>query len=466
MHCRQYVGVQFLGYCLQVIPVVLLIYAPFSDRELKIRKSHLVAGLCIILCVASGGAALLLDYIHDTPGFELWGHWWANILFLLIGACGTILYLLSLREGVPCRLLCYMMALQYGISSYAAADIFSKWVQWDAPTCIPYDTETIVVYLVMFVTVFPVLYRFLHKKLPANMRMENSRSLRLITGSSCILFVLFCIGMLAEMGISQWVDGWIADLWLSIWMFCTLAMDLLAYYIYFRCLRFEQEKELVYTQMAALELQFQSVQDKIEKEKRFYHDMRHHFRTLISLTEEKQYDQVIQYLRIYLEEWGKSKDEILCRNPLVNGILGYYTAQAEESGIHVYVNADIKKFYPFAPTDMTVLLGNAMENALEASRQYEGADPYIRVLMRQRKNILLIQVDNCCKAEPLRRHPHSQDILSSKRGRISGYGIRSMRTIVQRYQGDLECRKEGERFILRIVLNIPEENTVKEGETS
>ena len=463
MHRHLYVGLQFLGYCLQVIPVVLLIYAPFTDQELKIRKGRLLTGMILLLGMACGIAAVLLGCIYDTPGFRLWGCWWANIMFLLIWACGTILYLLSVREGIRCRLLCYMMALQYGVSSYAAAEILSKWIHLDRYGSISYSTEAVLVYLVMSVTVYPVVYRFLKRNVPDNMRTENSRSLRLITVSSCLLFALFCIGMLAEVGISQFTDHWVADVWLSVWMFCTLIMDLLAYYIYFRCLRFEQEKELVYTQMTALELQFQSVQDKIEKEKRFYHDMRHHFRTLISLTEEGQYDQVAEYLRIYLEEWEKSKKEVLCRNPLVNGILSYYTAQAEESGIPVQVDADIKEYYPFTPTDITVLLGNAMENALEASRQYEGANPYIRVLMRQRKKLLLIQVDNCCKAERLRRHPHSQDVLSSKRGRISGYGIRSMRTIVQRYQGDLDYRKEGERFILRIVLNIPEEDTEKEG---
>lgn len=462
MHRHLYVGLQFFGCCLQVIPVLLLIYAPFTDQELKMRKGRLVTGIILIEGIACGIAAVLLGSIYDTPDFEMWGRWWANIMFLIIWIGGTLLYFGSVRKGSQRRLLCYMMALQYGMASYAAAEILSKWIYPDAHYSIPYSTEAVVVYLVMFATVFPVVYRFLKRNVSDTMRSENSRSIRLITSSSCVLLALFCIGMLAEVGISQFVDHWVADAWLSIWMLCTLIMDLLVYYIYFRCLRFEREKELAYTQIAALELQFQSVQDKIEKEKRFYHDMRHHFRTLISLTEEGQHDQVAQYLRIYLEEWEKSKEEVLCRNPLVNGILSYYAAQAEEGGIHVQVDADIKEYYPFAPTDMTVLLGNAMENALEASRQYEGADPYIRVLMRQRKKRLLIQVDNCCKAEPLRRHPHSQDILSSKRGRISGYGIRSMRTIVQRYQGDLECRKEGEQFILRMVLNIPEEDAVKE----
>lgn len=462
MHRHLYVGLQFLGYCLQIIPVMFLLYAPFSDQELKLGKGKLLGLLSLAVAASSALAAGLLGYFFETPGFSTWGRWWANIMFLLIWACGTILYLVSVKEGIRGRLLCYMLALQYGIISYAAAEIVSKWVDLTEQEGSPYSVEAVLVYLLMFIGIFPALYRSLRKNVRNNWRRESNQNLRLITVSSCLLFALFCVGMLAEVGISQTVENRTANMWLSIWMGCMLAMDLLAYYIYFRCLRFDQEKEKAYTQMAAMELQFQSFQDKIEKEKRFYHDMRHHFRTLISLTEEEQYDQVAEYLRIYLEEWEKSKEEILCRNPLVNGILSYYAAQAEENGVRVGVDADIRESYPFAPTELTVLLGNAMENALEASRRYKGKDPYIRVFMRQRGNMLLIQVENRCSSEPLRRHPHSEDILSSKRGRVSGYGIRSMRTVVQRYQGSLEYHKEGERFILRVILNIPEEEMAKE----
>ncbi len=51
----------------------------------------------------------------------------------------------------------------------------------------------------------------------------------------------------------------------------------------------------------------------------------------------------------------------------------------------------MKEHYPFAITDLTVLLGNAMENAVE-----DRENPFIHLMIKQYKNALLIQIENGC----------------------------------------------------------------------
>ena len=131
---------------------------------------------------------------------------------------------------------------------------------------------------------------------------------------------------------------------------------------------------------------------------------------------------------------------------MINTILGYYFSLVQEKEIPLKADIHVKEHYPFSITDMTVLLGNAMENALEACGRE----------IKQYKAALLIQIENRC---PESGYPVMEEgkTPSTKRGRNHGYGISSMGAIAEKYQGSLEFWKKGSVFTLRIVLNIPEE---------
>ena len=139
-------------------------------------------------------------------------------------------------------------------------------------------------------------------------------------------------------------------------------------------------------------------------------------------------------------------------NPMFDTILSYYINEAEQNGIRVRQKIEIQEYYAFEYMDMTVLLGNALENAVEACVRSEAPAPFISIDLFQVKRQLLIQIENTCESGGMLpgREPGS-----SKRGRISGYGIRSMRMIVEKYHGDMEYWKQGTTFTLRMILHIP-----------
>ena len=70
---------------------------------------------------------------------------------------------------------------------------------------------------------------------------------------------------------------------------------------------------------------------------------------------------------------------MISQNPELNTILGYYITQAEQEAIQVTADIQVKPRYPFDMMDLTVLLGNAMENALEACRESGQEKAQIRI---------------------------------------------------------------------------------------
>ena len=118
-----------------------------------------------------------------------------------------------------------------------------------------------------------------------------------------MLFLLYVAALTLEMSIPVDRRYVLSNIYLSLWLICMLLSNGFVYAIYFFVLHVESEKEMMDIQIATYDIQCQSMMAKIQEEKKMHHNMRHHFRTLISLTENGEYDAVKAYLQKYLKEW-------------------------------------------------------------------------------------------------------------------------------------------------------------------
>ena len=113
-----YFLMQFLGYNFQLLPVILLLWAPFSDEQLKIRKKRLYPVVISTVVLFSLVFALIMASIYDSFLFYTRGWLVGNVMFSLVWILGTAVYFGNFKKGTNGRILCYVMALQYGISIY------------------------------------------------------------------------------------------------------------------------------------------------------------------------------------------------------------------------------------------------------------------------------------------------------------------------------------------------------------
>ena len=128
----------------------------------------------------------------------------------------------------------------------------------------------------------------------------------------------------------------------------------------------------------------------------------------------------------------------------------------QREGITLTVMADGECLAFMAPADLYALMGNALDNAIEAARAV--ADPARRsvsVLIRRSGGMASIHVENYFSGEV-----HFRDglpLAGSEDGRGHGYGTRSMQLVARRYEGTLHLRCEGDVFHLNAALPIPED---------
>ena len=445
-HIWLYIVLQFLGYLMQMIPVLWLLYAPYQQKYLRFSKWRLLFVLSTALSAVAAAGAIYLGSLYGQGGSTAVLSNRGSLIFSGCLMAGTLTYFLSFRRGVKGQLLLYMLVVQYGLLLYSFNRITVKfWEVSFLPTMHPYSLATLLTYLVTIGVSFPFFYHFLkHGHIQELLRMNRS-GLRMITGCSFMILVLMVLSLQMESLLTlEGVSGR-GNVYISIWMLCLMAADVLSYVIYFGCLILEKEKSEMKSQLSSYRQQYKWLNERIEKEKKRRHNLRHHLRTMDTLAQNGQVESLQEYIARYLEEVREVELQKLSGNPVVDEVMSYYVVQAREKQIDLTCSMKIRENLALNLADMTVLLGNAMENALYGCETCEEKARKIRVMIRQFRKNLLIKVEN--------RIP-SGEYESLGANVRKGYGLESIDMIARKYQGSMDAVREEDKFVLRVILNI------------
>lgn len=445
-HIWLYIVLQFLGYLMQMIPVLWLLYAPYQQKYLRFSKWRLLFVLSTALSVVAAAGAIYLGSLYGQGGGTAVLSNRGNLIFSGCLMAGTLTYFLSFRRGVKGQLLLYMLVVQYGLLLYSFNRITVKfWEVSFLPTMHPYSLATLLTYLVTIGVSFPFFYHFLkHGHIQELLRMNRS-GLRMITGCSFMILVLMVLSLQMESLLTLEGVSRRGNVYISIWMLCLMAADVLSYVIYFGCLILEKEKSEMKSQLSSYRQQYKWLNERIEKEKKRRHNLRHHLRTMDTLAQNGQVESLQEYIARYLEEVREVELQKLSGNPVVDEVMSYYVVQAREKQIDLTCSMKIRENLALNLADMTVLLGNAMENALYGCETCEEKARKIRVMIRQFRKNLLIKIEN--------RIP-SGEYESLGANVRKGYGLESIDMIARKYQGSMDAVREEDKFVLRVILNI------------
>lgn len=203
--------------------------------------------------------------------------------------------------------------------------------------------------------------------------------------------------------------------------------------------------------MLSQKKQYDSLAKHMDEMKKARHDLRQHLTVVQSYLERDDKAGLAEYIDIYKNELPPDTLELYSQNDIVNAVVCYYAAAARNHKILFEASIDYPQNSPIPATDLTVLLGNLLENAVEACRR-ETSDPKrIQLRIKQRgTSILLIMVDNTCSI-PIQFQNGIP--LSSKRNGL-GIGITSMKEIAARYKGTAEFTQKEGIFYASLFLDI------------
>lgn len=194
---------------------------------------------------------------------------------------------------------------------------------------------------------------------------------------------------------------------------------------------------------------YDEVETMYRKMRGWRHDYHNHIQVLKAHMSLEQYKQASHYLD-KLEEDLTTVDTVLkTGNVMVDAILNSKLTMIKEHNIQVNATAIVPQDIEISGIDLSVLIGNLLDNAMEACMQVkEEKDRFIRIYIDIIKKQLYISVTNSMDGKAKR---FGSIFVSGKQGN-HGFGLQRIDSIAEKYKGYVNRQTENGVFATEVML--------------
>lgn len=205
----------------------------------------------------------------------------------------------------------------------------------------------------------------------------------------------------------------------------------------------EEEKNRYYLR------QLETMETFSESMRSFRHDLKNHTIAMQAYLKNKQYDALEAYLSNTFIEEALSEENIHCGNTVVDSILNFKIHEAGNKGITLEAKVSIPPQLHISDSDLTVILGNLLDNAIEAVEPLT-EERVIQLTISYQKGNLILSVKNPYKGELLKKG--DRWITSKKDKDLHGYGLSNVKHVVDKNGGTMRIQTEQQIFSVTMML--------------
>lgn len=198
-------------------------------------------------------------------------------------------------------------------------------------------------------------------------------------------------------------------------------------------------------------VEYQSLKERMEETRRMRHDLRHHIHMVNYYLEEKEYDKLQEYVNTFRDTIPDGERIRFCDNHIINNILFYFASQAREHEIDFSVRLAIPTDLSINDSDISVLLGNLIENAMDACIAQKTSKRRIIIKGKGDSHSLIFTIDNTFENE-IKKNKKGKLLTTKPNG--NGIGISSAQKIVERYNGFFSADAKEDLFCVSFMLNL------------
>lgn len=313
-----------------------------------------------------------------------------------------------------------------------------------------YDTETVwgtVLNSWLLYLLLPAAFYMLVLRRRIGLEESHLRDLRMTILTLLILCTNIVVSLLARSPLAgPQENGFLQFFVCGIYMTLCSGMGLFLLFYIPRENRLKRDSELMEQMIRTMEDRLQISKRNVEIINRKCHDIKYQLRVLTETQDRQEQSGYIQEIRQAIQVYEST---FQTGNAALNLVLSEREPifQEEEIQFSCLVDGALLDF--MQPLDVSSLFGNALDNAIECVLQEKQREKRLIHLRVARKGQMLhIHVENFCAAP---RVFHQGLPVTTKPDReYHGFGVRSIRHIVDKYNGLLSFRQQGDRFLLDI----------------
>ena len=180
----------------------------------------------------------------------------------------------------------------------------------------------------------------------------------------------------------------------------------------------------------------------IHKEMRGYkHDFHHHLQALKGQLEAGEVDRALAYIE-QLDNQLMNVDTLLkTGNVSLDAILSAKIAQAKAENIAVTVKANVPDQLTISDLELSIIIGNLLDNAIEACRTVTG-ERFIRIFISMNGTMLFFSMLNAAGAKKKK----TGSLFATHKDGVHGFGLRRAEAILEEHGGWVKYNSEDGAF--------------------
>lgn len=212
----------------------------------------------------------------------------------------------------------------------------------------------------------------------------------------------------------------------------------------------QEEKRYLELHDQMTEQSYRLLLQNAEMNHRLVHDVKHHLLLLRKMAKENDIERIGRYLDEIEKEYSETENLVWTGNRFLDFILNQKRQRAKDKGIRVVINSEIIPEWNLTENEISILFGNLLDNAVEACEKMNSPDRWIEVSIKKRASILIIAIGNSIEKAPAVMHNR---IISDKQNpQLHGYGLKSIRRIVEQQEGCMNWRVQKHEFYIDITF--------------
>ena len=219
------------------------------------------------------------------------------------------------------------------------------------------------------------------------------------------------------------------------------------YYIIRRTIYNMIDRRIERFQSELIEKQVREIQNMYRQVRGWRHDYRNHINNMKIQLSQENYDGLSAYLNELADDLDTVDTVIKTGNVMADAILNSKLNVAEKMNVQLNVKANVPETLPMSNVEFCSVLGNMLDNAVEACGTLPEEERFMRVYIGKLKGQLYLSVQN--SAGKVRKEKGTY--LSTKEGE-HGYGLFRIDRVAKKYGGYVNRQNEEGIFATEIMI--------------
>lgn len=222
-----------------------------------------------------------------------------------------------------------------------------------------------------------------------------------------------------------------------------------------RKIMIQSQKELIW-KMREKEYQnqrmyFINLQEILTTLKAQRHDFNNHMSTVYGMIQLNKNDDAKKYILRLVDSVTELNDILQANHPVISSLINIKYQLAKKNKINMKLNLSMPEDLNLDYIDLSIVIGNLLDNAIEACRNMETGEKTIEVEIMQNNEYIIFNIINS-KNSDLYRKEDSARYTTKADQENHGFGLSNVKQVVNKYKGMMNIEDLKDKFKVNIAL--------------